>query len=110
MSERFTIMDIGHRGLPLDEALIELETAVSDCIFHGKVRAIKVIHGHGSGALKRGVRKWCKNQTGRFQSVIYGENYDLFDVDSAGMRADCGLPPDPDLDRKNGAITYIWFW
>ena len=110
MSERFTIMDIGHRGLPLDEALTELETVVSDCIFHGKVRAIKVIHGHGSGALKRGVREWCKNQTGRFQAVIYGENYTLFDVDSAGMRADCDLPPDPDLDRKNGAITYIWFW
>jgi len=53
MSERFTVMDIGHRGLPLDEALTELETAVSDCIFHGKVRAIRVIHGHGSGSLKR---------------------------------------------------------
>ena len=73
MSERFTIMDIGHRGLPLDEALTELETAVSDCIFHGKVRAIKVIHGHGSGALKRGVREWCKNQTGRFQILIWIE-------------------------------------
>ena len=110
MSERFKIMDIGHRGLPLDDALTELETAISDYIFNGRVRAIKVIHGHGSGALKRGVREWCDNQTGRFQAVIYGENYNLFDVDSAGMRADCGLPPDPDLNRKNGAITYIWFW
>jgi len=24
------------------------------------------------------------------------------------MRADCGSPIDPDLDKKNGAITYIW--
>ena len=71
MSERFKIMDIGHRGLPLDDALTELETAVSACIFHGRVRAIKVIHGHGSGTLKRGVREWCKNQTGRFQAVIF---------------------------------------
>ena len=61
MSELFKIMDIGHRGLLLDEALTELETAVSDCIFHGKVRAIKVIHGHGSGALKRRVREWCES-------------------------------------------------
>ena len=68
MSERFTIMDIGHRGLPLDEALTELETAVSDCIFYGKVRAIKVIHGHGSGALKRGVREVVQKSDWSFPS------------------------------------------
>jgi Smr domain. len=83
---------------------------VSDCVFGGKTRAIKVIHGHGTGALKRGVREWCEDQTGRFQAVIIGENYDLFDPESAGMRADCGSPRDPDLGRRNGAVTYIWLW
>ena len=110
MSPRFQIIDIGHRGFSLDRALSELEIGVSACIFNGKTRAIKIIHGHGSGALKRGVREWCKSQEGRFQAVIQGESYDLFDPPSASMRADCGSPYDPDLGRKNGAITYIWLW
>ena len=79
MSARFQIIDIGHRGYSLDRALSELEASVSDCVFGGKTRAIKVIHGHGTGALKRGVREWCEDQTGRFQAVIIGESYDLFD-------------------------------
>jgi len=57
MSARFQIIDIGHRGYSLDRALSELEASVSDCVFGGKTRAIKVIHGHGTGALKRGVRR-----------------------------------------------------
>ena len=77
MSARLQIIDIGHRGYSLDRALSELEAAVSDCVFGGKTRAIKVIHGHGTGALKRGVREWCEDQMGRFQAVIIGENYDL---------------------------------
>ncbi|MDP6201530.1 MAG: Smr/MutS family protein [Candidatus Marinimicrobia bacterium] len=110
MSARFQIIDIGHRGYSLDRALSELETAVSTCVFGGGVRAIKIIHGHGTGALKQGVREWCADQAGRFQAVIYGEDYDLFDPDSAGMRADCGSPQDHDLGKKNGAITLVWLW
>ena len=110
MSPRFQIIDIGHRGFSLDRALSELETAVSACIFNDETRAIKIIHGHGTGVLKRGVREWCKSQEGRFQAVIQGESYDLFDPPSASMRADCGSPYDPDLGRKNGAITYLWLW
>ncbi|MDP6339395.1 MAG: Smr/MutS family protein [Candidatus Marinimicrobia bacterium] len=108
MSARFQIIDIGHQGFSLDRALSVLETTVSECVFGGKTRAIKVIHGHGTGALKRGIREWCADQSGRFQAVIFGENYDLFDPNSAGMRADCGSPYDLDLGRQNGAVTYIW--
>jgi len=25
------------------------------------------------------------------------------------MRADCGLPYDPDFGKRNRAVTYIWF-
>ena len=110
MSTRFKIIDIGHKGFSLDRAISELEVKVSDCIQNGGVRAIKIIHGHGTGALRREVREWCQDQEGRFQSIIYGEDYDLFNHDSATMRAECGSPYDPDLGRKNSAITYIWFW
>ena len=110
MSARFKIIDIGHKGFSLDRALSELEIKVSEGIYKGDVRVLKIIHGHGTGALKSGVREWCQSQDGRFQAVIYGEDYDLFNRDSANMRAECGSPYDPDLGKKNSAITYIWFW
>ncbi|MDB9722346.1 MAG: Smr/MutS family protein [Fidelibacterota bacterium] len=110
MSTRFKIIDIGHKGFSLDRALSELEVAVSESLYKGDARVIKIIHGHGSGALKKSVRDWCQAQEGRFQAIIYGEDYDLFNHASANMRAECGSPYDPDLGRKNSAITYIWFW
>jgi len=110
MSKPFEIIDIGHKGLAIDEALSELEAKVSDCIFKGTARYIKIIHGHGSGALQKGVREWCKSYEGRFQGVVYGEDYDVFDPLTAAMRADSGSPTDSDLGRKNSAITYIWLW
>ena len=102
-------LDIGHRNLYLDEAMTVLETEVSDAMFSGNVQAVKIIHGHGSGALRRAVRDWCKDQHGRFKAVIAGEDYDMFHPESAAMRADCGLPYDPDFGKRNRAITYIWF-
>ena len=110
MIEEFKVIDIGHKGHSIDRALTELEIAISDSIFSGKTRAIKVIHGHGTGALKKGVREWCDYQHGRFQAVVYGEDYSLFNPIAANMRADCGSPSDHDLEKGNGAITYIWLW
>ena len=85
-----------------------LETEVSGLIFQGAARAIKIIHGHGTGALKNAVRDWCKDQQGRFKAIIFGENYDMFDKESMDMRSDCELPDDKDFGRRNSAITYIW--
>ena len=76
MSKPFKIIDIGHSGFTIDEAIAELETTISDYIFYGNTRALKIIHGHGSGTLKKAVREWCISQEGRFQAVIYGEDYD----------------------------------
>ncbi|MBS01035.1 MAG: hypothetical protein CMG37_06420 [Candidatus Marinimicrobia bacterium] len=85
-----------------------LETEVSGLIFQGDAKAIKIIHGHGTGALKNAVREWCKDQQGRFKAIIFGENYDMFDKESMDMRSDCELPDDKDFCRRNSAITYIW--
>ena len=97
MNKEFKVIDIGHQGYSIDRAITELEIAVSDSIFCGDVKAIKIIHGHGTGALKKGVREWCNYQEGRFQGVIYGEDYLLFYPIASFMRADCGSPSDPDL-------------
>ncbi len=85
-----------------------LETEVSGLIFQGDAKAIKIIHGHGTGALKNAVREWCKDQQGRFKAIVFGENYDMFDKESMDMRSDCELPDDKDFGRRNSAITYIW--
>jgi hypothetical protein len=102
-------LDIGHQNLFLDEALTVLETEVSDAMFGGNIQAVKIIHGHGSGALRRAVREWCETQQGRFKAIIFGEDYDMFHPDSVAMRSDCGLPNDSDFGKRNRAITYIWF-
>ena len=104
------IIDIGHRKLSVDDAISELEATVSQVHHSGQATVIKVIHRHGTGALKRAVRNWCHEHTGRFQSVIHGEDYDLFHPESAAMRRACEHPDDPDLGRNNGAVTYIWLW
>ncbi|MEE8335290.1 MAG: Smr/MutS family protein [Candidatus Neomarinimicrobiota bacterium] len=110
LNTKFKILDIGHRGFSLDYAISTLEVEVSNAVHGNKIKAIKVIHGHGRGALKAGVRDWCESQKGRFQAIIKGEDYDIFHSETVAMRTECNSPYDPDLGRKNGAVTYIWLW
>ena len=111
MKEQYLkIIDIGHSGISPDEAISTLETFVSQCAYENKVRAIKVITGHGSGALRKILRQWCDEQEGRFKGVIYGENYDMFNKTAVNMRSDCNQPIDNDFGKGNSAITYIWLW
>ena len=102
------IIDIGHNNFSLDKAMAVLESEVSNQIFQGGSKAIKIIHGHGSGALKDAVREWCAGQSGRSKAAIFGEDYDMFHQDSMSMRSACGLPYDEEFGRQNSAVTYIW--
>jgi hypothetical protein len=108
--EKLKIIDIGHSNYNLEQAISLLETTVSQSVFEGRIKAIKVITGHGSGRLRETVRAWCREQEGRFQAVIHGEDYSLFNKDAADMRADCELTSDRDFGRGNRAVTYIWLW
>ena len=102
------VIDIGHTGKSPDEALSALEITVSKCSYENKIKAIKVITGHGTGSLRKIVREWCVNQEGRFRGVIYGEDYDMFNKHAVNMRSACHKPNDIDFGKKNSAITYIW--
>ena len=102
------VIDIGHSGKSPDDAISILETTVSQCAYESKVKAIKVITGHGSGRLREIVREWCKDQEGRFKGVIYGEDYDMFNKSAFHMRDECFQPNDIDFGRNNSAITFIW--
>ena len=110
INNKLKILDIGHSNLSLETAQLNLETTISKISFEGNIRAIKVITGHGSGKLRSVIRLWCKEQEGRFQSVINGEDYNMFNKDATDMRVDCNIKRDPDFGRNNSAITYIWLW
>ncbi len=109
-NQKMKIVDVGHSGMSPDTAISFLETVVSQSAFEGRIRALKIITGHGSGKLRDAVREWCKEQDGRFQAVIHGEDYDVFNRNAADMRADCNLISDVDFGRGNRAVTYIWLW
>jgi len=103
-------LDIGHANLNLENALSLLEVTISQLSFEGKIRAVKVITGHGTGKLRQSVREWCREQEGRFRGVIYGEDYHMFNTVSSDMRAACFIKNDFDFGKKNRGVTYIWLW
>ena len=46
MSEEFKIIDIGHQGYSIDQAITELEIAISDSIFSKKTKGMKLAIVH----------------------------------------------------------------
>ena len=104
-------IDIGHISsgpILVDRAVEILAVAISQAKVGGVV-AVKIIHGSGSGALKKAVRGWLKNEKGRFKAVIYGENYSMFDKTSVAMRSQIlNKNKDNDFERKNPGITIVW--
>ena len=107
---KIKVIDIGHRNLSLYDAQSLLETTISQIAHEGRIKAIKIITGHGSGALRRSVRKWLKQEEGRFQAVINGEDYDMFNTIAADMRLECSIKKDHDFGRNNSGITFVWLW
>tara|TARA_Y100000816_G_scaffold221648_1_gene166626 strand:+ start:120 stop:455 length:336 start_codon:yes stop_codon:yes gene_type:complete len=109
-NSKIKIVDIGHRNLNLYEAQSLLETTISQIAHEGKIKAVKIITGNGSGALRNFVRKWLKEEEGRFQAVINGEDYDIFNTVATDMRSECSIKDDHDLGRSNSGITFVWLW
>tara|TARA_Y100000816_G_scaffold264178_1_gene223127 strand:- start:193 stop:528 length:336 start_codon:yes stop_codon:yes gene_type:complete len=110
LMNKLKVIDIGHSNFSIDKAVLDLETKVSQLNFEGDFKAVKVIFGHGSGALKQTIKDWCKEQEGRFKAIIYGEDYNLFNKTAVDMRSECKLRNDRDFGRNNSGILYIWFW
>ena len=109
-NEKIKILDIGHKNLQLESAQLLLETTISQIAYEGNIKVVKIITGHGSGVLRGSVRKWLQEQEGRFQAVIYGEDYNMFNKDASDMRFDCGIKNDLDFGRNNTGVFFIWFW
>jgi len=109
-TEKIKIIDIGHKNLRLGEAQSLLETIISQVAYEGNIKVLKIITGHGSGVLRKSVRKWLDEQEGRFQAVIYGEDYNLFNTLATDMRSECFIRNDQDFGKNNSAITFVWLW
>ena len=109
-NSKIKVVDIGHRNLNLYDAHSLLETTISQIAHEGKIKAIKIITGHGSGALRNSVRKWLKQEEGRFQAVINGEDYNMFNTVETDMRSECSIKNDHDFGRSNSGITFVWLW
>ena len=109
-NEKIKIIDIGHKHLNLEDAQSLLETTISQIAYEGNIKVVKIITGHGSGALRSSVRKWLQDQEGRFQGVIYGEDYNMFNTLASDMRSECFVREDHDFGKNNSAITLVWLW
>ncbi|MBC8411242.1 MAG: hypothetical protein ACKVLG_00345 [Fidelibacterota bacterium] len=101
-------IDIGHAGQNSSNAISDLEVAISTAKSDPRITAVKIIHGLGSGKVAKEVRRWAKEQTGRFRGVINGEDYDMFNRDAVDMRSDFLSTKDEDFNRRNPGITIIW--
>ncbi len=109
-NEKIKILDIGHKNLKLESAQLLLETTISQIAYEGNIKVLKIITGHGSGVLRGSVRKWLQEQEGRFQAVIYGEDYNMFNTVATDMRSECFIRDDNDFGKSNSAITLVWLW
>lgn len=101
-------LDIGHKSLNALDALSSLEVAISNAKNNSRVVALKVVHGSGSGAIRRAVRAWGQEQEGRFKAVIGGEDYNMFNKEAVMMRSELVDKKDKDFNRKNSGITIFW--
>ena len=75
--DRSISSEVDLRGMAADEAILELEKFINDAILSGAV-SIRIIHGKGTGVLKKEVRAYLKTQKliKTFRPGIYGEGED----------------------------------
>lgn len=102
-------------GLPtLEEAKRRLLLEVRRC--HGEgVSVLKIIHGYGSGGrggvLRTGLRKVFSDyqRDGDILGFASGEEFSIFHGVSLEMiTAAPELRRDPDLERANPGISFLW--
>ncbi len=103
------VLDIGHTGKFSDEALLILETEVSKCVYENKVRAIKIITGHGSGSLRKIVRNWAMERLSEDLGIDLGSGYPADPKSKAAIEELCKLEELNDcLRRKWKNVDRAW--
>lgn len=79
---------------------------------HTYYRVLKIVHGYGSsgrgGSTKETVGNWAFQHRQHFEQIIPGENFELDQLATREMIAECGSIYDDDLGHTNRGITLIW--
>ena len=105
-------IDLAHPPRPPATVEQELLDAWIDVRNSPTIRALKVIHGYGSGGkgsrTKDVVRNWIFRNRSKFMAVIEGEEYGLYDQKTQELRKALGNFPDADLDAANPGVTVVW--
>ena len=109
-NSKIKIVDIGHKHLKLEDAQSLLETTISQTLFEGDVKIIKIITGHGSGVLRKLLGNGSKDKRGAFKQLLMGEDYNMFNTVAADMRSECFIKNDNDFGKNNSGVTYVWLW
>tara|TARA_X000000368_G_scaffold418257_1_gene417260 strand:- start:8873 stop:9214 length:342 start_codon:yes stop_codon:yes gene_type:complete len=107
-------IDIGHGNsgaINIERATMVLSESISTAKTNQKIVAVKIIHGHGSGALKRAVRSFLLKERGRFRAIVFGENYTAFNKDAVQIynaikESNPGFQ-DRDFRNGNSGMTII---
>ncbi len=112
MASPLLLIDVAHPPRHPDIVEQELLDAWQKVRNSPDLCVLKIIHGHGSkgkgGSTKETVRNWAFRHRGKFVAVIPGEEYSLFQDDTARMRKEIGSLADPDVDVPNPGITVVW--
>jgi len=97
----------------VDVALRRLNMVLTLAKSQGE-RAVKIIHGYGSGgqggAIRTGARKFLAQQKaqGRIRAFIPGEEFSIFHPATLEAFALCpALRQDSDLGRSNDGVTVV---
>lgn len=67
-------LEIHLRGLRVDESLEQLDRALDQALLAG-LKELRVIHGKGTGTLRRAVEEFCRNHAG-VKSSRTGEQWE----------------------------------
>ena len=66
--------EIDVRGMTVEEAIVIIERQLNDSAFSG-LETFRIIHGKGTGALRRGIQSYLKEQKAvkEFRDGVFGE-------------------------------------
>jgi hypothetical protein len=105
-------LDVAHPPRHPEQVEQELLDAWQTVRNSPDLRVLKIIHGYGSsgkgGATKETVQNWVFRHRAKFLAVIKGEEFTLFNDETARLRRALGAYPDPDLGFPNPGITIVW--
>ena len=106
-------IDLERGRPPVHEALARLDAGISRARAAGR-EVVKVIHGYGSsgvgGTLRDEIRASLdrREDDGRIQLWVAGEDWDLFDPRSRTILAGApGADRDRDLGRGNAGVSIV---